>query len=176
MLYRDLLPIFSERTIFEAPEAERILREQYSIIAPSPVIQEIYYGLVGDDRFQKLYGDLDIDQIEWKLIELPTKNFLTIGDNATCPDFLHEVVEDYMTHKGDVFMDDEIKAHWCNFGTWCEPPFFIDRALLKSNTTGLHLMEGHTRVGTLLGAVKYNFVKLANTHKIYYAQAKECIK
>ncbi len=37
-------------------------------------------------------------------------------------------------------------------------------------------MEGHTRVGTLLGAVKYNFVKLANTHKIYYAQAKECIK
>ncbi|HCJ1237160.1 TPA: hypothetical protein NQO05_004909, partial [Escherichia coli] len=73
-------------------------------------------------------------------------------------------------------MDDEIKAHWCNFGTWCEPPFFIDRALLKSNTTGLHLMEGHTRVGTLLGAVKYNFVKLANTHKIYYAQAKECIK
>ena len=163
MLYRDLLPIFSERPIFKAPEAERILREQYSIAAPTPVIQE-------------LYGDLNIDQIEWKLIELPTKNFLTIGDNATYPDFLHEVVEDFTTRKGDVFMDDEIKAHWCNFGTWCEPPFFIDRALLKSNTTGLHLMEGHTRVGTLLGAVKYNFVKLANTHKIYYAQAKECIK
>ncbi|EFB3242237.1 hypothetical protein ACR6AW_004724 [Escherichia coli] len=176
MLYRDLLPIFSERPIFKAPEAERILREQYSIAAPTPVIQEIYYGLAGYDRFQELYGDLNIDQIEWKLIELPTKNFLTIGDNATCPDFLHEVVEDFTTRKGDVFMDDEIKAHWCNFGTWCEPPFFIDRALLKSNTTGLHLMEGHTRVGTLLGAVKYNFVKLANTHKIYYAQAKECIK
>lgn len=71
MLYRDLLPIFSERPIFKAPEAERILREQYSIAAPTPVIQEIYYGLAGYDRFQELYGDLNIDQIEWKLIELP---------------------------------------------------------------------------------------------------------
>ena len=110
MLYRDLLPIFSERPIFKAPEAERILREQYSIAAPTPVIQEIYYGLAGYDRFQELYGDLNIDQIEWKLIELPTKNFLTIGDNATYPDFLHEVVEDFTTRKGDVFMDDEKHA------------------------------------------------------------------
>ncbi|STF91161.1 Uncharacterised protein [Escherichia coli] len=177
MLYRDLLPIFSERPIFKAPEAERILREQYSIAAPTPVIQEIYYGLAGYDRFQELYGDLNIDQIEWKLIELPTKNFLKLsGIMLLTLIFCMRSFEDFTTRKGDVFMDDEIKAHWCNFGTWCEPPFFIDRALLKSNTTGLHLMEGHTRVGTLLGAVKYNFVKLANTHKIYYAQAKECIK
>ncbi|MFP1453608.1 hypothetical protein ACLB1N_32835 [Escherichia coli] len=122
--------LFSQKEpIFEAPEAERILREQYSIV--TSVIQEIYYGFAGDDRFQKLYRRSDIDQIEWKLIELPTKNFLTIGDNATCPDFLHEVVEDYMTRKGDVFMDDEIKAHWCNFGTWCKPPFFIESSFAE---------------------------------------------
>ncbi|AET54072.1 hypothetical protein SPUCDC_1722 [Salmonella enterica subsp. enterica serovar Gallinarum/Pullorum str. CDC1983-67] len=49
---------------------------------------------------------------------------------------------------------------------------FIERSLIIPGESGLHLMEGHTRLGTLLGAIKYKFVQLADTHELYIASQK----
>ncbi|EPW5455660.1 hypothetical protein [Enterobacter hormaechei] len=172
MLYSELLAIFNELPLFESPEAIKILREQYGLDAPDPVIKEIYYALAGFERHQTLYGHLELSKIEWIRTELPSAVFLGIGDNATFPNYLHEVSEDY---HGEGFVLDlrpEVDEHWRKFGTWLEPPFLIDRSLLVPKANGLHLVEGHTRVGTLLGALKYNFVTVAKRHSIFLAKKK----
>jgi hypothetical protein len=172
MFYSELLAIFNERPLYESPKAIKILREQYGLDAPDPVIKEIYYALAGFERFQTLYGHLQLSDIEWISTELPSVAFLTIGDNASYPNYLHEVSDDYLGRGFEIDPRPEVAEHWQTLGTWLEPPFFLDRSLLAPNESGIHLVEGHTRVGTLLGAIKYNFVKVADSHKIFLARRK----
>jgi hypothetical protein len=97
---------------------------------------------------------------------------LGISDHASYPRYLHKVANDYRGRDGIIDLRPEVAEHWRKNGTWLEPPFFLDRALLKPNSNGLHLIEGHTRVGTLLGAMKYQFVKVAKLHTIFLACRK----
>ncbi|NLS56382.1 hypothetical protein [Hafnia alvei] len=177
MLYRDLYKIFGDDPLYKEDEGIKILREQYGISAPDCVFQQIYCGLTNNSEFQKLYGHIEIDNLEWRLVDLHNDDFVTLGRNATCPDYMLEVSEDYPLYikNGDEFPIDvreDVSAHWRKYGTWKEPPMFIERSLISPNESGLHLMEGHTRVGTLLGAIKYGFVSLAETHRVYLASIK----
>ena len=176
MLYRDLYKIFGYDPLYKEEEGIKILREQYGISAPYCVFQEIYCGLSNDPEFQRLYGHIEIDKLEWRLIALKNDDFITLGRNATYPCHMLEVSEDYPLYKnGNEFpidLREDVAAHWRKYGTWKEPPMLIERSLICPNESGLHLMEGHTRVGTLLGAIKYGFVSLAETHQVYLASIK----
>ncbi|MFB5640585.1 hypothetical protein ACEZEZ_02285 [Kluyvera ascorbata] len=173
MLYSDLSKIFGPDPFDKEEQGIAILRDKYGIEAPEQIFKQIYCGLCNDSGFRNLYGHLDIKSLKWDLIDLHSSEFARIGMNATYPDYMHEVSEDY--NCGDNFRIDgreKVTEHWLKFGTWDEPPMFIDRSLVSPGQTGLHLMEGHTRLGTLLGAMKYGFVELADTHQIYLATRK----
>ncbi|EPK7361204.1 hypothetical protein M2O40_003896 [Kluyvera ascorbata] len=116
-----------------------------------------------------MYGHLNIKSLKWDIVSLETSEFCGLGAHATVPEFVLDVSED---SKGDRFEIDgreEVAEHWRKFGTWDERPMFIDRLLVFPGENGLHLMESHKRLGTLLGAIKYGFVALADTHEIYLA-------
>lgn len=171
MYYRDLIKIFGPDPLNREEEGVAILREKYEIDAPEQIFKQIYCGLSNDPEFQALYGHLNLKLLKWDLVRLQTAEFTKLARNATYPDYMLEISEDF-NNCGNKFCIDareEVAEHWLKLGTWDEPPMFIDRSLVSSGECGLHLMEGHTRLGTLLGAIKYGFVQLADTHEIYIA-------
>ncbi|EAA2924725.1 hypothetical protein KAO04_003888, partial [Salmonella enterica subsp. enterica serovar Enteritidis] len=117
---------------------------------------------------------LNLKSLKWDLVRLKTAEFTKFGRNATYPDYMLEISEDFNACGSKFCIDarEEVANHWLKFGTWAEPPMFIERSLIIPGESGLHLMEGHTRLGTLLGAIKYKFVQLADTHELYIASQK----
>ncbi|EQC1101614.1 hypothetical protein ACY2HS_000122 [Salmonella enterica subsp. enterica serovar Newport] len=171
MFYSDLPKIFGPDPLYKEDEGITILRDKYGIEAPDQIFKQIYCGLSNDPEFQALYGHLNLKSLKWDLVRLQTSEFTRLGRNATYPDFMLGISEDFNTYGNKICIDarEEVAEHWLEFGTWAEPPMFIERALVSSGESGLHLMEGHKRLGTLLGAIKYGFVQLADTHEIYIA-------
>lgn len=174
MFYRDLPQVFGPDPLYKQEEGIDILKKNHGITAPQQIFEQIYCGLCTNERFQHLYGHIKIDSLRWDLVRLPTIEFTEVERNSTFPEYVLEISEDYKNCGAQFRIDgrEEIAEHWENHGTWDEPPMFIERSILSPNERGLHLMEGHTRLGTLLGAIKYGFVKLADTHEIYLASGK----
>ncbi|EAW0638146.1 hypothetical protein LZ55_21025 [Salmonella enterica] len=174
MFYRDLFQVFGPDPLYKEEEGIAILREQYGIEAPEQIFKQIYCGLSNNSEFQTLYGHLNLKSLKWDLVKLKTAEFTKFGRNATYPDYMLEISEDFNACGSKFCIDarEEVANHWLKFGTWAEPPMFIERSLIIPGESGLHLMEGHTRLGTLLGAIKYKFVQLADTHELYIASQK----
>lgn len=171
MFYRDLFQVFGPDPLNREEEGIAILRDKYGIEAPEQIFKQIYCGLSNDPEFQALYGHLNLNSLKWDLVRVKTSELTKFDRNATYPDYMLEISEDFNTCGNNFCIDarEEVAEHWLKFGTWAEPPMFIERSLVSSGESGLHLMEGHTRLGTLLGAIKYGFVQLADSHEIYIA-------
>ncbi|HGH3372335.1 TPA: hypothetical protein ACJIK4_001821 [Kluyvera cryocrescens] len=171
MFYCDLPQIFGPDPLYKQEEGIEMLKKNYGITAPQQIFEQIYCGLCTNEDFQHLYGHLKIESLRWDLVRLPTAVFAEVRRNSTFPDYVLEVSDDYKNCGAQFRIDgrEEVAEHWEKHGTWDEPPMFIDRSLVYPGENGLHLMEGHTRLGTLLGAINYGFVKLADMHQIYLA-------
>jgi hypothetical protein len=153
------------------------LKKEFSINAPDSVIEQFYLDHSNKVEFIELYGDFDITKIIWKLKDFPTAFFEKIGNNATFPDFLNEKAQDashYSKH-GDWMIDgrENVVCQWKKIGTWLTPPILIDRNLLGEELGTPHLVEGHSRVGCLLGINKYKIIPLSSHHKAYWGTLKQ---
>ena len=133
----------------------------------------IGWNKAGDGR---LYGEVDLNTIEWELVEIATEELLNLGSLATHPDFILEVSEDasHYNDLGDKAINcrESDLIHWKQFGSWVTPPVFIKGEVLGKPDVDLHLVEGHTRLGHLLGLTKYKVFSVAKVHKVYLGQLK----
>lgn len=149
-----------------------LLKNNYSIKAPNSVIEQFYIDHNDDGVFKELYGDLDILKMNWSLIEVGTEKFLQINKAASYPNFLKETSQDASRFKEEgeyaIARIERDVAYWKKNGTWSVPPIFIDGHILKNPTTEFHLVEGHTRVGSLIGNTKQKLVRVASKHKVYF--------
>ncbi|WP_281559510.1 hypothetical protein [Thalassomonas sp. RHCl1] len=173
MKYGDLTRIGLDRIDMSSSIAR--LREEFSLTAPPSVIEQFYIDHSDDERFQRLYSHIDLTMIKWSLINVETKHFLELTNEATCSEYMNEVAEDASNfeHIGEDVISciDNIRKHWKKNGSWVTPPVFINGNILqKPNDAVYHLVEGHTRVGCLKGLAKYKVIDIADTHEIYYGQ------
>ena len=151
--------------------------KQIGIEAPDSVIEQFYLDHNQNSRFLSLYGDLELDELRWELIDLETSEFLKIGNNASFAEFLEEVSEDASHYEqvGESVIDCRPKVlnHWKLNGTWLMPPIFLDCSLLGGVSNMPHLVEGHTRVGCLLGLNKYRIIPIAAKHQVYWGSLQK---
>jgi len=149
-------------------------REKFAIDAPDLVIEQFYIDHGRNETFQNLYGSIDLERIRWSLIEVETEHFKKIDKAASFPDFLEETSMDasHYEEQGDfVFHCTEtVIDHWKNHGTWIKPPIFIDGRILSIPTTDFHLVEGHTRVGCVIGCDNFGIIPVAKKHKVYFGE------
>jgi glutaredoxin-related protein len=152
------------------------LQSEYGIDAPKSVIEQFYIDHSNNFQFQELYGLIDLNLIEWQLVEVPIKKMLNLGRSATHPDFILEVSEDvsYYDEVGDSAIDcrEDVIEHWKHYGTWTTPPIFIKGELLGKPEIELHLVEGHTRVGCLCGLTNHQVMRVAKVHEVYLGKLK----
>lgn len=174
MKYKDLSKI-----TLDSYNTERSIEllKQYGVSAPDSVIEQFYIDHNADSRFLALYGDLSLSDLKWELVDFDTTNFLRIGNNASFPNFLEEVSEDASRFEevGEAVIDcrEVVRNHWKKHGTWLTPPIFLDANVLGGKPCIPHLVEGHSRVGCLLGIKKYRIIPLADRHKVYWGSTRK---
>ncbi|MCG7535040.1 hypothetical protein [Pseudoalteromonas sp. OOF1S-7] len=174
MKYRDLSKIALDP---DSTDKSIELLRQHGVSAPDSVIEQFYIDHNANSRFLALYGDLSLSDLKWELVELDTTRFLQIGSNASFPDFLEEVSEDasHFHDVGEAVIDcrEEVLNHWKKHGTWLTPPILLDAKVLGGKSGMPHLVEGHSRVGCLLGIQKYRIIPLADRHKVYWGSIQK---
>ncbi len=174
MKYIDL-----SKVVFDPYDVEKNIKlvESFGVQAPKSVIEQFYVDHNRDNTFQELYGELDLNSLHWELVEVPTNLFCQIGENASYADYLEEVSEDASQYKwaGDSVIDcrHEVLSHWKQYGSWLTPPILIDGSVIGKLLNTPHLVEGHSRVGCLLGINKYKIIPSAPTHKIYWGTLRK---
>ncbi|MEZ8082414.1 hypothetical protein [Enterovibrio norvegicus] len=170
MKYKDLSKILLDPHNIE--KNIDLLKRLHEVNAPDSVIEQFYIDHNANSRFLDLYGALSLHDLKWELVEFDTTRFLQIGSNASFPDFLDEVSEDasYFEEVGEDVIDcrESVLNHWKTHGTWLTPPIFLDANVLGGKSSIPHLVEGHSRVGCLLGIQKYRIIPLADKHKVYW--------
>lgn len=161
---------------FETESSIKRLQNEYKVDVPESVIEQFYIDHSDKHEFQKLYGAIDLNSIEWQLVEIPTNKILNLGSAATHPDYIFEVSEDasHYDEIGDSAIDcrEDVLEHWKQHGTWMTPPIFIKGEVLGKPEIDLHLVEGHTRVGCLCGLKNYQVIDVAKVHKVYLGKLK----
>jgi hypothetical protein len=117
---------------------------------PEDVLEQFIIDHALNHKFQREYADLDLYAISWELAQLPTAEI--ISSWSKCDGYVDEVAEILSNSSAArplPHMTPESSNAWIDSGTWRRSPVFLDSVL--SARSGLHLAEGHTRVGALKG-------------------------
>lgn len=172
MKYNDLVRLNLQD--MEINEAIIALRTVYNLNAPDLVLRQFYIEHSDKDSFQNLYENIDLLRIKWSLIKVPKSVFLSNELTATHNSYLNEISEDakFYDKYGDYVIakkENDLK-YWKQEGTWRTPPVFISGTILGQKMSNYHLVEGHTRVGSLRGICRYNLLPILEEHEIYFGE------
>jgi hypothetical protein len=139
---------------------------------PIYIAEEFYRPFGRQDIHQSEYGFLDIAKIKW------SKRYLTadvINSSSILKDFspwvntVSERVQNF-SNKGWECIDtrQDVIDYWQNNKTWLKAPLFLERKLLNNkNNDGIHLLEGHTRIGILKGCLKHLLISSDSIHEVW---------
>ena len=138
---------------------------------PIEIINDIYADHGRKDAFQTQYGNIDISELHWEIIAIKGIDLIDFTLNK---DFSQWVTT--CENRLDKFADDEwgcistiknIQESWKTNKTWLRPPYFFDSNVLDLTQNKLHLVEGHTRLGILMGLINKKIVSPTMTHKVW---------
>lgn len=132
---------------------------------PSPVIERFLFDHGTKSQFQEQYGDLDLVMLRWQFRSLLAGELVDCtydedlgGRVQSVSARPHWTLKEYRIHRGVTWQ-----------GTWSVPPILIEGALRNPLQPELHLVEGHTRLGVLIGLVGMGEVALDSAHFAYVA-------
>ena len=171
MKYKDLYDIDLSRSKSNFDEFKRMM-VQAEIEAPEDVMFQFYFDHSKKEEFIEQYGDLDLKHLRWRF-ESRTASELK---NATIYGWYERWVEDVAkrfddnpTFEGAIIHHEkkEIVQHWNNGGTWKTAPIYIQHSAMERPGPGIHLVEGHTRLGNLKGALNHDLINADSIHRIW---------
>jgi hypothetical protein len=137
---------------------------------PLPVATQLFADHGRKDEFQHQYGHLRLDGLRWTHQKLEARALLKVSMN---PDFQRWF--DFARRRTARFnlegwlcidMRTEVQEHWAQMRTWRVSPVFLF-GVVVSSASRLHLVEGHTRVGTLVGLVENSILAEGSTHEVW---------
>lgn len=173
MKYRELREAVIDATAIS--ESINLLKSKHSLDAPESVMEQFYIDHSANEDFINLYGHIDLRKMQWKLKKISAGRLCDIGENATYPEHVADVAEDvsdFVTAGNkEIHADPKVREYWERYGTWRTPPIFISGNLLNPpNSRKYHLVEGHTRVGTLIGLRRSAIIHTTEQHLIFYGK------
>lgn len=165
--------IFSDLLSIDYDEGSNVIdRQLLALLLPDTPeeVRNVYAEHGRKDQFQSQYGALDIAKLSWSLVDITAADVRTVSINPNFSNWVGAVadrVSDF-ANLGWACIDTrkDVVNYWTSNETWLFPPVLLDGRLLGKGG-GLHLMEGHTRVGVLCGLVNHQIVKGSSMHKIW---------
>lgn len=171
----EFLPHF-DQTPAKKPRREvlRALR----LPMPADVEQQFIQDHGNDARFLAEYGRLDLHAIAWERVVLPASTLIAASIKESCEQYLHGIRDDLRRYGLGYWEMHNVRAGdvaaWRSDGTWARSPIFLDEALLGADRQeGLHLVEGHTRLGALWGLILRGEIDPQSTHEIWLGSASD---
>lgn len=132
---------------------------------PEPVIHQLLLEHGQRQHIESQYGHLHLPSLIWTL-ESHSASHLASASHELTKTRVQTVAAD--PEKFIALY--ESKGHVIWNGTWQPKPFFIDQSLLQPDLQGLHLMEGHTRLGLLRGLLDAGSVEPDSMHGCWVAR------
>ncbi|MEO8313235.1 MAG: hypothetical protein ABI645_00440 [Pseudomonadota bacterium] len=133
-------------------------------VTPRSVIEQVFSDHGRKSEFQQRYGQLDLSKIDWVLAELTASGVAGATVDPGFASWTHNVERRLEGFSVDgwacIDVRPDIVAQWAAHKTWKTPPVLLDGFTFA----GLHLMEGHTRIGVLRGALSVAAIDAASVH------------
>jgi hypothetical protein len=135
---------------------------------PDDAVEQFLWEHGADSRFLGHYGHLDLVALEWVDEQRTTAELVsaTTADDMTWSDTVTASAASQLKYQPRGVQDS-----WNVNGTWLRPPLFLDGALRNPPQTELHLIEGHTRLGSLRGLLQLGAITEDATHRVLVAVA-----
>jgi len=141
---------------------------------PDDVLTQVVIDHGTKPEFQRQYADLDFDAIRWELRYFTASKLVTASTYEQFAEWVDTVsrrthaVRNYDWNSIDV--RNEVVENWRVNHTWLRPPVFLEADLLGRDP-GVHLMEGHTRLGILRGLVAGGIIRPSSLHMAWLGVA-----
>lgn len=143
--------------------------EALDLPAPLDVREQFYFDHSGNPEFQRQYGHLVLEAVEWREERLTS---FALQEVTVNPGY-QKWVESVASRAPDVpvagwralDVRKDVATHWEAHRTWVRPPVLIEGSWL--GRTGLHLVEGHSRLGALRGLVRAGLVPPDAEHRAW---------
>lgn len=165
MLIRDLLN-------FEHESQARLswsVLQQLNIPMPDDPLEQFIYDHGTKQEFIDAYGEVDIHRTSWSCELLPTNHILgctTKDENSAS--YVADVANDFRNGLSG-WLDEghrqEDANHWVENRTWRRPPIFFEHPSIDEGH--LHLVEGHTRTGALIGLHRFDPALVLDAHLVW---------
>lgn len=137
---------------------------------PKDVLEQVYSDHGRKYDFQKQYGEIELDSITWKKIQVSgseivncTYYSLFTAVEIACSRLVHWDEQNWNC----IDVRSQIVSHWKKENTWKRPPIFIDGSFIQGSNK-YHLVEGHTRLGVLIGLLNRKITLHKDKHLIWY--------
>lgn len=141
-------------------------------VTPRDVAQQFLSDHGRKSVFQAQYASLDLGLIHWSLEEveacLLVQATICPGHRRWFEDVGNRLENFHAKSWACIDARRNICQQWSVNQTWLVPPIFLQGIQPPLATSdGLHLVEGHTRVGLLAGLVQRAIVPSNSRHKVW---------
>jgi hypothetical protein len=133
---------------------------------PDDVVWQFLFEHGTEPEFLDQYGHLALDTLSWTLDEVPATEFARVTWTVDRLGGRVEECEREPERHIELRLPDE-QGRWSEAGTWITPPLLIDASVLRPPRSGLHIVEGHTRIGILRGRLAAGVADNDQTHSAY---------
>lgn len=143
---------------------------------PFEVVTQFFGDHGRNPDFQSQYADLELGDIVWNKSRLRASELIAASKYAKFERWFDTVSGRFSAFPVHGWRAIDVRKpvveHWERYGTWAVPPVFLDGALV-GGAAKLHLAEGHTRLGTLAGAVQAGLIDPESLHEIWLGTARD---
>jgi len=167
MLFKDLLRLPIDKRTQTVPEG--VLR-RLRLPMPEDVFEQFICDHGVNSELQEQYGNLDLHALRWERVALPAEEIVACSVRLECTRYVDDrrkmALNVLETGWQSINLAPEAKKHWQAHRTWHRAPILIRGDLIRA-AAALHLVEGHTRVGTLTGLIQCGWLLGESLHEIW---------
>jgi hypothetical protein len=149
-------------------EAHWNLCEDFGLVCPFDVFEQLFFDHHGDDAFASLVQFVDFSCVRWEARELSGVALRRVA----VPRAYQVAVDEARarTAEGGVWDErEEVLSSWEERGTWMRAPVIVTGEVLDSGMER-ELLVGFTRLGNLLGLLDRQLVPEAQRHRVWIGE------
>ncbi|RXJ69330.1 hypothetical protein CRV08_04800 [Halarcobacter ebronensis] len=167
MLFKDLLKLKKDYVgLVNYYELRNLLPE-----TPEEVLEQFFYDHGQNGGFQNQYSNIDINKLKWCKKKAKAKDIIECSIYERFYPWVNSVSERLKYFEKNSYSCIDVRKdvvdYWSKNYTWMKAPIFLEGKILDSKKK-IHLVEGHTRLGILIGLLNNKIIEKNTLHEIWY--------
>lgn len=141
---------------------------------PIDVINDFLIDHHGNSDFLDQYSNLNLSLLKWDRAYLTGEELAYVSYFPKFSTYFNnckkKAVDFQLKGWRCIGQPENVVQHWKEFKTWEASPILIDASLVSVQSSKLHLVEGHTRLATLIGLIAQGLISPSDKHTCWIGQ------